>query len=60
MSLNHYAANISSSHCGAEPRTNGVRAAKSGRPALLHRVVTAVERGALTVPIAETYLSKGA
>lgn len=60
MSLNHHAAYINSTHCGAEPRTNGVRAAKSGRPTLFHRVASAVEHGALAVYTAETHLAKGA
>jgi hypothetical protein len=60
MSLNHHAASISSSHRGAEPRTNGLPAAKGGRPTLFHRVASAVEHGALAVYTAETHLAKGA
>lgn len=60
MSLNHDTAGICSDHRGAEPRINGARAAKSGRPALLHRVTSAVEHGALAVYTAETHLAKGA
>ena len=61
MSLNHSAANSSSHHLsGAESRIHSARGAKSGRPALLHRVAAAVESGALAVYTAETHLAKGA
>ena len=60
MSLKHPAANISSHRRGSESRIHGARSAKSGQSALLHRVASAVELGALAVYTAETHLAKSA
>ena len=58
MSLKLHAANISSG--GDAPCAQNIRTAKSGRPALLHRVTNAMEHGALAVFAAENHLAKGA
>jgi hypothetical protein len=60
MSLNHHTANSKHRSGNAKPRIHGVRAARNGRPDLLHRLVSAVEHGALSVYMAETYPAKGA
>ena len=60
MSLNHHAANSKHRGGSAKSRIHGVRAARNGGPDLLHRVVSAVEHGALAVYMAESYPAKGA
>ena len=60
MSLNHHPANRKHHRGSAKSRIHGVRAVRNSDSNLLHRVVSAVESGALAVYMAESYPAKGA